>query len=160
MPVWDTANRLRRRRSKKHFRFLASHDASAGGNSIQTLEEMGEEGFGKEREVSKIMTVFTKLDCVVETEVEGCDGQTRGGASEQDTKGETESSRGLCPIVPVSIGAVSEDQRHTAATENQDVSQNTTNISAEPPNREEAKENRTNSVTPESRQDNSKCKSK
>ncbi|MCJ8730964.1 hypothetical protein PDJAM_G00190250 [Pangasius djambal] len=131
---------------------------------------MGEEGLGKEGEVSKIMTVITKPECVVdsggEVEVEQCDGQSRDSESQQHTQGETENSSGLCPVLPVSTAAFSEAQRHTTTTTtrttaagNKDVSQKAPNVRAESLNGEEAKENRDSTAAPESQQDNSKCKS-
>ncbi|XP_017319574.1 MAD2L1-binding protein [Ictalurus punctatus] len=101
---------------------------------------MGEEGLGKEVEVNKIMTVITKVECVVdsrgEIQEERCDGQTRGAAREQATEGETEKSSGLCPIVPANTSAA-----------NKDV--------FKPLNGEEAKENRDSTVAPENQQHNS-----
>lgn len=102
---------------------------------------MGEEGLGKEVEVNKIMTVITKVECVVdsrgEIQEERCDGQTRGAAREQATEGETEKSSGLCPIVPANTSAANKDVFKSL-------------------NGEEAKENRDSTVAPENQQHKSK----
>lgn len=119
---------------------------------------MGEEGLGKEGEVSTVMTVITKLDAVAEAQVEECDGQSNGAAREQDAGAESERSSGLCPIVPLNTAAVVEDQRRAAADGNQEASQNATDIRSESLNGEDAKENRESAEAPESHQGGSECK--
>lgn len=120
---------------------------------------MGEEGHGLD-EANKIMTVLTNADSVVDIQAEECDGQSTGAAREQDTGAEKGSCSGLCPIVPLNTAAGSEDQRHTAAAGNQDVSQHAANIRDESLKGDEAKENGDITTAPESQQDRSKCGSK
>lgn len=105
---------------------------------------MGEEGLGKEVEVYKVMTVITNPDSRVEIQA---DGQTEG------RDGQTESSGGLCPNLPVNTAAFT-------AAGHEDVSQtDITDISEESLHGEDVKENRDSTVEAESQQDKSKSKS-